>query len=92
MISAKEYDSNSEVAKTEEEAEEKQTRANPELKYRAPVNQDSTDSKSPNPTEDDIYLNESTADVHKGSNDLEDDIEVLHVSNGNGKCLSYCFC
>lgn len=91
MISAKEYDSNSEVAK-KEEAEEKQTQANPELKYRAPVNQDSTDSKSTNPTEDDIYLNESTADVHKGSNDLEDDIEVLHVSNGNGKCLSYCFC
>ena len=91
MISAKEYDSNSEVTKTEE-AEEKQTLANPELKNRALVNQDTTDSKSTNPTEDDIYLNESTADVHKGSNDLEDDIEVLHVSNGIGKYLSYCFC
>ncbi|XP_078333098.1 serine/threonine-protein kinase 11-interacting protein-like isoform X2 [Crassostrea virginica] len=81
VISAKEYDSNSEVTKTEE-AEDKQTLANPELKNGAPVNQDTTDSKSTNPTEDDIYLNESTADVHKGSNDLEDDIEVLHVSNG----------
>ena len=91
MISAKEYDSNSEVTKTEE-AEDKQTLANPELKNGVPVNQDTTDSKSTNPTEDDIYLNESTADVHKGSNDLEDDIEVLHVSNGTGKYLSYCFC
>lgn len=91
MISAKEYDSNSEVTKTEE-AEDKQTLANPELKNGAPVNQDTTDSKSTNPTEDDIYLNESTADVHKGSNDLEDDIEVLHVSNGTGKYLSSCFC
>lgn len=76
MISAKEY----EVTKTEvnEEANVQNTDT-PSIK-----DEDVTDSKTFSHTEDDIYLNDSSVDVQNGTNDLEDDIEVLHVSNGKG--------
>lgn len=76
MISAKEY----EVTKTEENEESNlQNTDTPSIK-----DEDVTDSKTSNHTEDDIYLNDSSVDVQNGTNDLEDDIEVLHVSNGKG--------
>lgn len=76
MISAKEY----EVTKTEETEESNlQNTDTPSIK-----DEDVTDSKTFNHTEDDIYLNDSSVDVQNGTNDLEDDIEVLHVSNGKG--------
>uniref|UniRef100_K1QWS0 Serine/threonine kinase 11-interacting protein n=1 Tax=Magallana gigas TaxID=29159 RepID=K1QWS0_MAGGI len=74
VISAKEY----EVTKTEENEESNlQNTDTPSIK-----DEDVTDSKTFNHTEDDIYLNDSSVDVQNGTNDLEDDIEVLHVSNG----------
>lgn len=76
MISAKEY----EVTKTEENEESNlQNTDTPSIK-----DEDVTDSKTFSHTEDDIYLNDSSVDVQNGTNDLEDDIEVLHVSNGKG--------
>lgn len=76
VISAKEY----EVTKTE--VNEESNLQNTDTPYIR--DEDVTDSKTPNHTEDDIYLNDSSVDVQNGSNDLEDDIEVLHVSNGKG--------
>lgn len=76
MISAKEY----EVTKTEVNEESNlQNTDTSSIK-----DEDVTDSKTSNHTEDDIYLNDSSVDVQNGTNDLEDDIEVLHVSNGKG--------
>lgn len=76
MISAKEY----EVTKTEVNEESNlQNFDTSSIK-----DEDVTDSKETNHTEDDIYLNDSSVDVQNGINDFEDDIEVLHVSNGKG--------
>lgn len=76
MISAKEY----EVTKTEVNEESSlQNTESSSIK-----DEDVTDSKQTNHTEDDIYLNDSSVDVQNGTIDLEDDIEVLHVSNGKG--------
>lgn len=76
MISAKEY----EVTKTE--VNEESSLQNTETS--SIKDEDVTDSKQTNHTEDDIYLNDSSLDVQNGTIDLEDDIEVLHVSNGKG--------
>lgn len=74
VISAKEY----EVTKTE--VNEESSLQNTETS--SIKDEDVTDSKQTNHTEDDIYLNDSSVDVQNGTIDLEDDIEVLHVSNG----------
>lgn len=81
VISAKEY----EVTKTE--VNEESSLQNTETS--SIKDEDVTDSKQTNHTEDDIYLNDSSVDVQNGTIDLEDDIEVLHVSNGKGQLPNY---
>jgi hypothetical protein len=82
VISAKQYDTDTKIAKTEEKPSPPSQVLDNNIQSNQ--NEDTTDSKPTNHTEDDIYLNESTANVCKVGSELEDDIEVLHISNGTG--------
>ncbi|XP_061177845.1 serine/threonine-protein kinase 11-interacting protein-like isoform X2 [Saccostrea echinata] len=82
VISAKEYDGSIQVIENDEQKSSLLTSVLDNEKQSNHI-QDKTNSKQAYHTEDDIYLNESTADVHYRDDDMEDDIEVLHVSNGS---------